>query len=125
MIAYVDVREFLAEWHHKDTYPPEWQHVHASLTEDIDTSGMQPDDIVTMLEASSTYDEIIASGVAEGGVAMVSADAKVKLKIIDGLHRVVANEDARFDRFVVDVYRYIKPEDEELGERMGQGMCKI
>lgn len=78
--------------------------------------------LAELLEANPTLDDLKAQ-FQESAIADLSPEQKVKLKILDGHHRLKANDKIKkLNKFKVEVYRYIPPEKEDMGETFGQAM---
>lgn len=75
--------------------------------------------LAELLEANPTLDDLKAQ-FQESAIADLSPEQKVKLKILDGHHRLKANDKIKkLNKFKVEVYRYIPPEKEDMGETFG------
>lgn len=109
-------RKFIKENVEDDKYPPEWPPILAVLTEDFTPSS--PEELEKILAASSTYDHLRAT-YSEDGFGNVEVTKKLKLRLVDGLHRVVAASGSKLKHLRVKVFKYLPPEAEEVGERVG------
>jgi len=112
-------REFIRANVTDDKYPPEWPPILAVLTEDFTPSTTE--ELVKILSSSKTYDQLSGTYSKEG-IAKVEVKEKLKLRLVDGLHRVVAASGSQLKHFRVKVFKYLPPEAEEVGERVGHRM---
>lgn len=104
-----------------DEYPPQWLPIRAVLTDEFESS---PEELADVLEKSSTYDHLVQT-YSDDGIDKVDVKKKLKLRIIDGVHRVLAASGTCLKHFRVRVYKHLPPEGEALGERVGQGLLMV
>lgn len=78
--------------------------------------------LAQLLEENKTMDELKVQYL-QNAIDGLPAEQKVKLKILDGHHRVTANDKVKkLNKFKVAVYKNIPSENEAMGEAFGQAM---